>query len=117
MIFERRKEQLAPLMVFIRRLAISIGLSGILIMITLTFGILGYHFIARFAWIDAILNASMILGGMGPIGELPTPEAKLFASMYALFCGLIFVAAMGIVISPVVHRMLHWFHLDGEDWF
>ena len=77
--------------------------------------IIGYHRIAEFDWVDSILEASMILGGMGPINPLTTPGAKLFASGYALFSGLAFIAIMGIVLAPVTHRMLHKFHIDEED--
>jgi len=108
-------KRLAPLPVFIRRMAISLGLSGILIFGALFIGIAGYHWIAGLTWIDALLNASMILGGMGPVDVLPHNSAKLFASFYALFSGLIFVGAVGLVISPIVHRMLHQFHIDDED--
>ena len=71
--------------------------------------------IAGLAWVDALLNASMILGGMGPVDTLPTQSAKIFASLYALFCGLVFVGTMGLVISPILHRMLHKFHIDDAD--
>jgi hypothetical protein len=75
-------------------------------------GILGYHYIARFAWIDSLLNASMILGGMGPMGDLPTNAAKVFASIYALFSGLIFIGVLGVLLAPFVHRLMHRFHID-----
>jgi hypothetical protein len=78
-------------------------------------GVLGYHYIARFSWVDSLLNASMILGGMGPMGDLPCDEAKIFASAYALFSGLIFITVTGIVLTPVAHRVLHHFHLDDDD--
>lgn len=107
---------LAPFRVFLGRVALAIGLASIIVLLALLIGVTGYHWIAGFPWIDALLNASMILGGMGPVNELTTDAGKLFASAYALFSGLIFVAAMGIVISPIVHRMLHRFHLDDEDW-
>jgi hypothetical protein len=67
----------------------------------------------RLSWIDAILNASMILGGMGPVSELHTAAGKLFASFYALFSGSVFLVVAGIVIAPVAHRFLHRLHLDG----
>ncbi len=69
----------------------------------------------RYDWVDALLEASMILGGMGPINSLSTTGAKLFASAYALFSGLIFIAIMGIILAPVTHRMLHKFHIDEND--
>ena len=78
-------------------------------------GIAGYHFIAGYNFVDSLLEASMILGGMGPVKELPTDAAKIFASAYALFSGLIFIAVMGLVLSPVVHRVLHKFHVDEKD--
>lgn len=81
----------------------------------LSIGIAGYHYIAGFNWIDSLLEASMILGGMGPIKELPNETAKIFASIYALFSGVIFIALMGIILSPVAHRVLHKFHIDEDD--
>ena len=64
-------------------------------------------------WLDALLNASMILGGMGPVTELQTTAGKLFASFYALFSGVVFLAAAGMVIAPLAHRLLHWLHLES----
>jgi hypothetical protein len=113
--FERKFEKLAPLSVFVRRLAASVVMAGILIAVALLIGIIGYHHIARFDWVDSILEASMILGGMGPVNPLVTTGAKMFASGYALFSGLVFIAIMGIVLAPVTHRMLHKFHIDEED--
>jgi hypothetical protein len=112
--FERRQEKLAPISVFVRRMAASITMAGILIAVTLFIGISGYHSIAGFDWVDSFLEASMILGGMGPVNPLATTGAKIFASGYALFSGLIFIAVMGIVLAPVTHRMLHKFHIDEE---
>ena len=90
--FERKHEKLAPVSVFVRRMAAS-GLD----------------------WVDSLLEASMILGGMGPANPLKTSGAKIFASGYALFCGLIFIAVMGIILAPITHRMLHKFHMEEED--
>ncbi len=112
---ERRHETLAPVAVFARRLALSFLLAAALIAIALWIGVAGYHWLGRLAWVDALLNASMILGGMGPVNPLETDAAKIFASAYALFSGLVFIAVMGIVLSPVVHRMLHKFHVDERD--
>lgn len=113
--FERRYEKLAPVPVFIKRLAAAIGIAVLLIGFVLFAGIGGYHWIAGFDWVDSLLEASMILGGMGPVRELSTTGAKVFASIYALFSGLFFIGIMGIVLGPVVHRMLHKFHLDEKD--
>jgi hypothetical protein len=113
--YERRHDKLAPRSVFIKRLleaeAFALGLIAVALMI----GIAGYHFLAGFQWLDSLLEASMILGGMGPIKELPNDGAKVFASIYALFSGLIFIGVMGIVLSPVVHRIMHKFHVDEKD--
>jgi hypothetical protein len=113
--FERRHEKLAPMPVFIKRLATSLGMALLLIAAALFLGIAGYHWLAGFGWVDSLLEASMILGGMGPVNQLPTATAKVFASTYALFSGLVFIGVMGLVLAPIVHRMLHKFHLDAKS--
>jgi membrane protein YdbS with pleckstrin-like domain len=113
--YERRHDQLAPRSVFIKRLIAALAIAVGLILLALMIGIAGYHFIAGFDWIDSLLEASMILGGMGPIKELPSEAAKVFASIYALFSGIIFIGVMGIILSPVVHRIMHKFHVDEKD--
>ena len=113
--FERKHEKLASISAFARRMAASVFLAASLIFVALCIGIIGYHYIAGFDWIDSVLEASMIQGGMGPINMLPNPEAKLFAAGYALFSGLVFIAIMGIMLAPVTHRMLHKFHIDEDD--
>ena len=113
--FERRHEKLAPTPIFIRRVAESLLMTGMLIGFSLFIGIAGYHWLAGLKWIDALLDASMILGGMGPVSELHTTGAKLFASLYALFSGMVFIGIIGLVLAPLAHRMLHRFHLDDDD--
>lgn len=113
--FEHKSERLAPMPVFVRRVVLSIALGIGAAAVALGIGVLGYHFIAGLAWVDALLDASMILDGMGPVNELQTTPAKLFASGYALFSGLVFIGVMGVTLSPVLHRMLHHFHLADED--
>jgi hypothetical protein len=113
--FEGKHQKIVPAPVFIKRLFIFIGIAMLLILFALFIGIAGYHWIAGFNWVDALLNASMILGGMGPVDLLTNTAAKIFASAYALFSGLVFIAVMGIVFSPIVHRMLHKFHIDDRD--
>jgi hypothetical protein len=100
---------------FYRRFLLALALSGGLIGWSLGLGILGYHFIAGLNWVDSLLNASMILTGMGPVNPLSTDAAKLFASAYALFSGVVFITATGILLSPVFHRVLHRFHLEERD--
>ena len=86
-----------------------------LLVLTLAVGMSGYHWLEGQTWIDAYLNASMILGGMGPVAELHTTGGKLFAGSYALFAGLVFVLAIGVVLAPVLHRAMHRFHLDLKE--
>lgn len=100
---------------FYRRFLFALALSGGLIGASLGLGILGYHFIANLNWVDSILNAAMILTGMGPVNPLNSDAAKLFASAYALFSGLIFIGATGILLTPIFHRVLHRFHLEERD--
>ncbi len=85
-----------------------------MILVALGIGILGYHFLEGLSWINSLLNASMILGGMGPVNPLQTTAGKLFASFYALFSGVVFIAAMGVLAAPIFHRFLHHFHLADE---
>lgn len=113
--FEPRESPLAPTHVFAWRMAKFIGFAMIIAGIALMIGIFGYRYIAEMSWVDSLLNASMILGGMGPMGELKTDAAKIFASAYALFSGLVFISVMGIVLAPAAHRALHLFHLDDDD--
>lgn len=95
-----------------RRMVAHILMACLLSGVVLFLGIAGYHGIAGLGWVDSLLEASMILGGMGPVSQFMTTGAKIFASAYALFSGLVFIALIGIVLAPVVHRMLHKFHAD-----
>lgn len=100
---------------FYHRFLISWALATGVLLLSLTLGVLGYHFIAGFVWVDALLDASMILSGMGPVRELPTPAAKIFASAYALFSGVVFISSTGIILAPVMHHVLHRFHLEKKE--
>ena len=113
--YERRGDQLAPRAIFVKRILASLGLALCVIALGLIAGVIGYHWIAGFGWVDSLLEASMILGGMGPVNELHSDGAKIFASLYALFSGLVVLALMGIMLGPVVHRVLHKFHVAEED--
>lgn len=108
---EQKHEKLLPLRHFFLRLAGFVAAACIFVLLGLLVGVAGYHWICGLSWIDAILNASMILTGMGPVNELRTVAAKLFASGYALFSGLVFITVTGVVLAPIVHRVLHIFHL------
>jgi hypothetical protein len=83
---------------------------------SLAIGVLGYHTLENLSWLDALVNASMILGGMGPVNALHTAAGKIFASLYALYSGIIFLVVVGILFAPIYHRFLHRFHLEfGEE--
>jgi hypothetical protein len=113
--FESRHEPLAARHIFLWRFLRYFGAAAMLVGLSLGAGILGYHYIAEMNWIDSVLNASMILGGMGPVDGLKSDAAKLFASAYALFSGLVAITVMGMVLAPLAHRALHLFHLDEDD--
>jgi len=113
--FEHKNEPLLPRGLFVKRMFKHLLIGFIIIFLSLVIGILGYHFFEGLSWIDSLLNASMILGGMGPVNELHTDSGKIFASMYALFSGIIFLVTVGIVIAPAVHRFLHRLHIDEKD--
>lgn len=100
---------------FIRDFLSYLSLSTLFILLGLLIGILGYHWTAHLSWIDAMVEASMILSGMGPVYPLLTNNAKFFASLYALFSGLIFVLAMGVVLSPLVYSLLKQLRLNTTD--
>jgi hypothetical protein len=110
--YERNKQRVAPFSVFVRRLASAVGLACGIIAVVLCIGIAGYHWLGELDWVDSLLEASMILGGMGPVNPIKTTGAKLFASAYALFSGLVFIGIMGIILTPVAHRVLHKFHVE-----
>lgn len=112
--FERRKEALLPRSKFIWRLFRHAMLALGFITVSLFIGIVGYRHFEGMSWIDAYVNAAMILGGMGPVGELHTDAGKLFAGFYALYSGLIAIIAVGVLAAPILHRFLHRFHLEAE---
>ena len=113
--FEHRKEPLASTGDFLRRMARFSVLAIGIILVSLGIGIVGYHYLEGQSWIDSLLNASMILGGMGPVNPLRTTAGKLFASFYALFSGMVFLVAVGVLIAPIFHRFLHHFHIEVEE--
>jgi hypothetical protein len=115
LLYEHRSQPLLPRHLFLRRLLIHLGLALAVLTVCLGIGIFGYRFIEHLTWIDSLLNASMILGGMGQISPITTDAGKIFASAYALFSGGVFLAVAGILIAPIAHRLLHRLHLDEED--
>ena len=112
--FEHHQKPLLPRPAYLRRLAQNIGVAFLLILIALGIGVLGYHTLGSLKWLDALLNASMILTGMGPVNEITSTEGKIFASGYALFSGIVFLSSIVVVLTPMVHRFLHRFHLEDR---
>jgi hypothetical protein len=110
--FERKHEKLVPTSVFAKRMLGAVALAVGLIAPALFIGIAGYHWIDNLDWVDSLLEASMILGGMGPVNPLRNDAAKVFASVYALFSGLVLIGVMGIILTPITHRLLHKFHAE-----
>jgi len=110
--FEHKRQRLASRVVFARRVAWSLAIAAGFIAVSLVGGVVGYMAFARLSLVDAFLNASMILGGMGPVAPLEDDGAKIFAGLYALYSGLLLIAVTGVVLAPVFHRVLHAIHAD-----
>ncbi len=111
--FEHRHEPLLPRPDFYRRLCRHVRIAAGVVIGALGLGIVGYHYFENLSWLDSLLNASMILSGMGPVSELHHVSGKLFASFYALFSGVVFITTIGVVFAPLAHRFLHKFHLES----
>lgn len=112
--YERHHQPLLPTPAFVSRMLRSTAIAGATAAVALGIGVVGYRFTENLPWVDALLNASMILGGMGPVSELHTTAGKLFASWYALFSGVVFITSAGILVAPLLHRFLHHFHLESK---
>jgi len=113
--YEHRTDPLISRRQFLARLARSGALALLLAAFSLLVGMIGYHALEQLSWLDAFLNAAMLLGGMGPVNMPATGGGKLFAGFYALYCGLVVIIATGMLLAPVAHRMLHKFHIQGID--
>jgi hypothetical protein len=113
--FESRRHPLAPRERYLKRLAQSVATALIIIAGSLLIGMVGYAHLEAMSWLDAFLNASMILSGMGPADTLKTSGGKFFAGCYAIYSGLMVIFITGIVLAPVAHRVLHRFHVDEQD--
>jgi hypothetical protein len=110
--YERRSQPLISRTQWLLRLARSLRVAGAVVGVSLLVGMLGYHFLGNLNWVDSLLEASMILAGMGPVAPLQGDTVKIFASVYALFSGFVLLAAAGIVLAPILHRLMHHFHQD-----
>ena len=113
--YEHKSVPLLTRAQFLRRLFLHVLAGGSLVLASLGIGMVGYAYFENLSWLDAFLNAAMLLGGMGPIESPRTDGGKLFAGCYALYAGLVFLVAVGITLAPVVHRTMHRFHLDESD--
>jgi transposase len=110
--YEKKTQPLASQRVFFIRLGRNMFFMLTLIIFSLLIGVIGYHYFAGAEWIDAFHNASMILSGMGPVITIESQAGKIFSSFYALFSGLVFVTNIGVLLAPVLHRIMHSIHLD-----
>lgn len=113
--FEHRTQPVIPHEQFLVRLANSGVVALGLIVVSLTIGMVGYHALEGLSWIDAFLNAAMLLGGMGPVNAPITFGGKLFAGLYSLYCGLAVILVAGVILAPVAHRILHKFHMENRN--
>jgi hypothetical protein len=114
-LFERRSEPLLPRSQFFGRMAAAIGVTLVIIAVSLGMGMAGYHYLGELPWIDALLNSSMILTGMGPVDAMQSTGGKLFATFYALYSGVAFLSMTAVLLAPIIHRTMHKFHLDAEE--
>lgn len=113
--YEHKHKPLLPLNKFYKRLLNNFMLAFVIMLVSLAIGVTGYMLLAHLKFADALQNASMILGGMGPIDVMPTDAAKYFASVYALFSGVSFISTVALLLAPAIHRIMHRFHLETED--
>ena len=113
--FEHYRDELLAKGLFRLRVLRHLGLAALIIGGGLGIGVLGYHFCERLDWLDSLLNASMILSGMGPVDPIKHTAGKWFAAFYALFSGVAFITTAGVIFAPLVHRFLHKFHLESAD--
>ena len=112
--YEHKSEPLLPMRRFAARMMAHLSVGLLVIAASLGLGVQGYHHFEHLPWLDALLNASMILGGMGPVDPVRTAGGKAFASFYALFSGVVFLVVVGLMMAPAAHRLLHRLHLEGR---
>jgi hypothetical protein len=115
MMYESRHQPLLHRAKFLRRLLLHSAVAIALVVFSIGIGMLGYRHFEHLSWLDAFLNTSMLLGGMGPIQFPQTEGGKLFAGFFALYAGLVFIASAALLLAPVVHRLMHRFHLTSSS--
>ncbi len=113
--FEQRKKPLLSRRAFYIRLAWSLALAFAMVVVSLGVGMVGYHHLEKLSWLDAFLNAAMILSGMGPVAPIQTYAGKVFAGCYALFSGLALITTVAVIFAPIFHRFPHKFHLETDS--
>jgi len=110
--YESRRDRPLPIRKFLERLARHFSAVLVLLVVALAIGMLGYRHYEALHWRDAFLNSSMLLGGMGPVNAPVTDGGKVFAGLYALFAGLVFIVSAGLLLAPILHRLFHTLHWD-----
>jgi hypothetical protein len=112
---ERRRPALLPRRKYVRHVLRSGAIAGVMILSVLAVGVAGYHWLVGLKWLDSLVNASMILGGMGPVDPIATDAGKWFVSFYALFSGVAFLTSVGVFFAPTLHRLMHHFHIEANE--
>lgn len=112
--YESKEQRPLAIRSFAQRLLAHLGIALLVMAASLAIGIVGYRVFEQLAWIDAFLNAAMLLGGMGPVNAPVSAAGKLFAGFYALYAGLVFIVTAGLLFTPILHRLIHRFHWDAK---
>jgi hypothetical protein len=113
--YEHKRQPLATKKTFYKRVAWNVLIATGVLIVSLLIGIAGYHYTANIPWLDSLHNASMILSGMGPVVTIETTVGKCFSSIYAIFCGVVFISNIGIILAPTIHRIMHRLHMDEKE--
>lgn len=112
--YEHKKQPLASKQTYYKRIGRSVLFASVVLLISLLIGVAGYHYTTGMDWLDALLNASMILSGMGPVDTITQTGGKWFASFYALFSGVVFITNIGLILAPAIHRIMHRLHVEEK---
>lgn len=113
--FEKKHQPLATKRVFLQRLLKYALYAFLILALSLAIGTIGYRLYAAISWVDAFLNAAMILTGMGPVTAMPSDGAKLFSAFYAIYSGVAFLTTISILFAPIIHRFLHLMHVEDNE--
>ena len=113
-LYENQDQEPLSRWLFAQRMARHAAAAAVIVVVSLVFGMWGYHRFAGFSWGDSFVNAAMLLGGMGPVGVVETRSGRLFAGLFALYSGMVFLVLLATILAPVMHRVLHRFHWDMD---